>query len=111
MAELLISQDQIYSEVRKAIAEALQIPQEKVQPDSSLISDLAAESLDFIDINFRLEQRFFLASLGITLGVLVDAERLLFGPAHGLGGDLLAFGNPIEKNRSGGHRADGERDE
>jgi acyl carrier protein len=58
MAELLISQDQIYSEVRKAIADALQIPQEKVQPDSSLISDLAAESLDFIDINFRLEQRF-----------------------------------------------------
>ncbi len=29
-----------------------------MQPDSSLIRELAVESLDFIDINFRLEQRF-----------------------------------------------------
>ena len=80
-----------------------------------LLRALAALPLGFdaklVRLFLGLEQRFFLASLGITLGVLVDAERLLFGPAHGLGGDLLAFGNPIEKNRSGGHRADGERDE
>jgi len=58
MAEPLISPDQIYREVQTAIADALQISAEKVQLDISLISDLAAESLDFIDINFRLEQRF-----------------------------------------------------
>lgn len=61
MAQLLIKPDQIYREVQKAIADALQISAEKVQPDSSLIRDLAAESLDFIDINFRLEQRFNVA--------------------------------------------------
>jgi acyl carrier protein len=58
MAELLISHEQIYREVQQAIGDALQISETKVQPDSSLISDLGAESLDFIDFNFRLEQRF-----------------------------------------------------
>lgn len=61
MGEPLISQDDIHREVQKAIADALQISVEKVEPDSSLIRDLAAESLDFIDINFRLEQRFGVA--------------------------------------------------
>jgi len=76
MAELLISQDQIYREVRKAIADALQIPEDKVQPDSSLISDLAAESLDFIDINFRLEQRF---NVEMPRKYLLDHVEELFG--------------------------------
>ena len=41
-----------------------------------------------------LEQRFFLARLGVALGVLDDAERLFFGAADGFGGDALAVRDP-----------------
>ena len=76
MAESLISSDQIYREVQKAIADALQISEQKVEPDSSLIRDLAAESLDFIDINFRLEQRF---SIGMPRKYFLEHVEELFG--------------------------------
>src|SRR5262245_17272752 len=76
MAESLISPDQIQREVQKAIAEALQISEQKVEPDSSLIRELAVESLDFIDINFRLEQRF---NVGMPRKYLLDHVEELFG--------------------------------
>jgi acyl carrier protein len=76
MAEPLISRDQIYQEVRAAIADALQVSPDKVQPDSSLIRELAVESLDFIDINFRLEQRF---NVGMPRKYLLDHVEELFG--------------------------------
>jgi acyl carrier protein len=76
MAQQLISRDQIYHEVRSAIADALQIAPDKVQPDSSLIRELAVESLDFIDINFRLEQRF---NVGMPRKYLLDHVEELFG--------------------------------
>jgi acyl carrier protein len=76
MAEPLISRDQIYREVQKAIADALQIPEETVQPNSSLIGELAAESLDFIDINFRLERRFY---IGMPRKYLLEHVEEFFG--------------------------------
>jgi acyl carrier protein len=83
MAEPLISPDQIYREVQTAIADALQISAEKVQLDISLISDLAAESLDFIDINFRLEQRFGVA---MPRKYLLDHVEELFGEGTAIDG-------------------------
>lgn len=76
MAEPLISPDQIYREVQRAIADALQISEQKVEPDSSLIRDLAAESLDFIDINFRIEQRF---NVGMPRKYFLEHVEELFG--------------------------------
>ena len=76
MAEPLIGRDQIYQEVRAAIADALQTSPDKVQQDSSLIRDLAVESLDFIDINFRLEQRF---NIGMPRKYLLDHVEEMFG--------------------------------
>jgi acyl carrier protein len=76
MGKPLISQDQIDREVRKAIADALQISEETVRPDSSLIKDLAAESLDFIDINFRIEQCF---DVEMPRKYLLDHVEELFG--------------------------------
>src|SRR3972149_10521772 len=57
----LFTEEQIYGGVRKAIAETLRVPEASIQPDQSLIGDLGAESLDFIDINYRLEQRFHIS--------------------------------------------------
>lgn len=48
----------IYPKVAEIIADALGCEEEEVQPDSSLINDLGAESIDFLDIVFRLEREF-----------------------------------------------------
>jgi acyl carrier protein len=44
--------------VRGCIAEALGLDEEEVEYGSRLIGDLGAESLDFLDIAFRLERTF-----------------------------------------------------
>ena len=48
----------IYPKVAATIADALACDEDKVKPDSSLINDLGAESIDFLDIVFRLEREF-----------------------------------------------------
>ncbi len=50
--------DQIVQIVREEIADALKVPLEEVKPDSVLIDDLDAMSIDFVDIMFRLETKF-----------------------------------------------------
>ncbi len=44
--------------VRVLIAEALYLDVEEVQRQSNLVKDLGAESIDFLDIMFRLEKEF-----------------------------------------------------
>ncbi len=44
--------------VRAVIADALYLNVEEVQEHSNLMNDLAAESIDFLDIMFRLEKEF-----------------------------------------------------
>ena len=70
---------------------------------------LARDALGFgaqlVRLFLGLEQRFLLAGLGVALGVLHDAQRLLFGAADGLGGDALAVGDPVGEDGGGGHRA------
>ena len=45
-------------EVRKIIAESLFIDLEQVKESSLLIKDLGAESIDFLEIMFKLEKKF-----------------------------------------------------
>ncbi len=54
------------------VAEALAAPPETVKPGSILMADLGAESLDFLDIVFKLEQTFHLQ---ITRGEMERAAR------------------------------------
>jgi acyl carrier protein len=58
MKQNFISGQLVLEEVKKAVAEGLDISPDNVKPESSLIRDLGAESLDFLDINYRLEQSF-----------------------------------------------------
>lgn len=48
----------IQAKVIDIVADALDMPRHEVQPHSSLLDDLGAESIDFIDIVFRLENAF-----------------------------------------------------
>ena len=51
-----VASDKLPDLVRQIIAEVLMVPREQVRPDSALIADLGAESLDFLDLLFRLEE-------------------------------------------------------
>lgn len=55
-----MSQDrqEITKNVKTIISQALKVDEAKIHPDSSLIKDLGAESIDFLDIVFRLEKAF-----------------------------------------------------
>src|SRR6202049_3856674 len=50
--------DELEEKVRACVAEALAIDPAKVVPSASLIEDLGAESLDFLDLVFRLETEY-----------------------------------------------------
>jgi acyl carrier protein len=50
--------DELYRHVADCVAAALAIDPAKVTPDASLIEDLGAESLDFLDLVFRLESDY-----------------------------------------------------
>jgi acyl carrier protein len=51
------SVEAITDQVRQVIAKELKIPLERLTPDTAL-RDLGAESLDFIEIIFALEEKF-----------------------------------------------------
>ncbi len=55
---MTISHDEIREKVIATVAEALDHRPEEVGLHSSLIDDLGAESIDFLDIAFRLESAF-----------------------------------------------------
>src|SRR5438552_10342640 len=52
------SQEEIYQKVSATLVDALNVEQEEISPSSTLQGDLNAESIDFLDIVFRLEREF-----------------------------------------------------
>lgn len=53
-----MNRDEIYDKVRGVLVDALAVDEEDVKPEASLVRDLGAESIDFLDIVFKLEQAF-----------------------------------------------------
>ena len=48
----------IYEKVKESVVEALGVDEDEVTPNAVLFDDLGAESLDLLDIVFRLEKEF-----------------------------------------------------
>jgi len=53
-----MDRDQVFDEMRAIIVEALGVDEEEVELKTRLIEELDAESLDFLDIVFRMERSF-----------------------------------------------------
>jgi acyl carrier protein len=53
-----MTDDDLFAGVRACVAEALDIDEADIRPESRLIDDLGADSLDFLDLLFHLEARF-----------------------------------------------------
>ena len=52
------SQSEIYEKVSATLVDALNVDEEDIKPTATLKGDLGAESIDFLDIVFRLEREF-----------------------------------------------------
>ena len=52
------SREEVFVKVRDVLADALGVDEEEVSPEATLQGDLGAESIDFLDIVFRLEKAF-----------------------------------------------------
>lgn len=50
--------DEIFEKVQETLVDALGVDDDEVTPEATLIEDLGAESIDFLDIVFRLERSF-----------------------------------------------------
>lgn len=53
-----LSQDEIFEKVQEALVDALGVDDDEVSQDATLVGDLGAESIDFLDIVFKLEKSF-----------------------------------------------------
>ena len=54
----MATKEEIFAKVQTALVDALGVDEEEVTPEATLIGDLGAESIDFLDIVFRLEKAF-----------------------------------------------------
>jgi len=52
------SKEEVFEKIQAALVDALGVDEEDVTPTSTLVGDLGAESIDFLDIVFRLEKGF-----------------------------------------------------
>ena len=52
------NQDEIFQKVSATLVDALNVDEEEIKATSTLQGDLGAESIDFLDIVFRLEREF-----------------------------------------------------
>jgi acyl carrier protein len=58
METTALSREQIYERIREVLEEALGADPEEISLNASLTADLEAESIDFLDIVFRIEKAF-----------------------------------------------------
>ena len=69
----MIMEKQLFTKVQQTLAGALGVEESEITPEASLKRDLGAESIDFIDIVFRLEKTF---DLKIPAGDLFPSHLL-----------------------------------
>jgi len=87
--------EEIFEKVREALVDALGVDDDEVTPEATLQGDLDAESIDFLDIVFRLEKAF---DIKIERGELFP-EDILTNTEYVQDGKLNAAGIAKLKER------------
>ena len=87
------TQDEIYEKVQATLVDALGVDEDDVTRASTLQGDLGAESIDFLDIVFRLERNF---GIKIPRGELFP-ENVISDPEMISGGKLTSKGLDFEE--------------
>ena len=55
---MAMTQDEVFGKVQEVLEDALGVDEDEVTAQAKLVEDLGAESIDFLDIVFRLEKAF-----------------------------------------------------
>jgi acyl carrier protein len=85
---MAMSREEIFEEVKEVLIDALGLDDDEVTEAATLMGDLGAESIDFLDIVFRLEKSF---GIKIPREELFPADSLLSNP------DFVSNGKLTEK--------------
>ncbi|HPD45470.1 MAG TPA: acyl carrier protein [Anaerohalosphaeraceae bacterium] len=86
---MAMSREEIFEEVQEVLVDALGLDDDEVTEDATLMGDLGAESIDFLDIVFRLEKSF---GIKVPREELFPAESLMNNPEYVNGGKVTAKG-------------------
>ena len=93
---MAMTREQILQEVVGVLVDALGVDEDEVKPDATLMADLGAESIDFLDIVFRMEKAF---GIKIPREELFPAENLLNNTEYISNGKLTQKGLEELKKR------------
>jgi acyl carrier protein len=83
-----MSETEVFEKVKETLVDALGVDDNEVTPQATLTGDLGAESIDFLDIVFRLEKAF---SIKIPRGELFP-DNILNNPEFVQNGRLTPAG-------------------
>ncbi|HEC61227.1 MAG TPA: acyl carrier protein [bacterium] len=89
------SEQEVLEKVKETLIEALGVDDEEITPEAKLRGDLGAESIDFLDIVFRLEKAF---DIKIPRGELFP-DNILNNPEFVQDGKLTEAGLQQVKER------------
>ena len=93
-----LSRDEIYKKVQQVLEDALGVDAEDVTPKAKLIEDLGMESIDALDIVFRLERAF---NIKIPRGELFpeNLDAMMSDPKYVVNGTITPDGIAELKKR------------
>jgi acyl carrier protein len=86
---MAMARDEIIQQVHEVLIDALGVDDDEVTAEATLMGDLGAESIDFLDIVFRLEKAF---GIKIPREELFPAENLMNNPDFVQNGKLTEKG-------------------
>ncbi len=91
----MANSEEVFGKIKEALVDALGVDDDEVTPDARLVTDLGAESIDFLDIVFRLEKTF---NIKIPRGELFP-EDILTNAQYVSNGKVTAEGLEQLKKR------------
>jgi acyl carrier protein len=86
---MAMSRDGIFQQVQEVLVDALGVDDDEVTAEATLMGDLGAESIDFLDIVFRLEKAF---EIKIPREELFPIENMMNNPEFVDNGKLTETG-------------------
>jgi len=85
---MAMTEQEVFQKVKEILVEALSVDEEEVTPQAAITGDLGAESIDYLDIAFRLEKGF---NIKIPPGDLIP-DNVLNNPEYVANGKVTEVG-------------------
>ena len=86
---MAVTKEEVFERVQEVLVDALGVDEEEVTGSATLLGDLGAESIDFLDIVFRLEKAF---GIKVPREEIFPVETLMNNPEFVRNGKFTAKG-------------------